>query len=147
MVWSHYSSTLASGGGGGWYKTMDTEGLGENRFAPKPLAFKLRGGGGRSTFPLSLKATAKEVAIRHVQQGSLGCLQLAPPGNTPKTYSPIFTEGKGDEESVVGFGEGARKDPTPYHYRCARDTTNNLHALPDAHGSPSRLGPMALGAE
>ena len=40
---------------------MDTEGLGENRFVPKPLALGGGGGGGeKSTFPLPLKASAEK---------------------------------------------------------------------------------------
>lgn len=84
----------------------------ENSFCPEASSVELRGGEGESTLPLSLKATAKEVAIRHVQQGSLESLQLASSGNTSKTYSPLFTEGKEDEESVMGF-EGGEEDPTP----------------------------------
>lgn len=45
------------------------------------------------------------------------------------------------------MGFGARKDPTPYHDHCARDPANDLHALPDAHGSPSSLGQRAQGAK
>lgn len=47
-----------------------------------------------------------------------------------------FTEGR-HEDSVVGFGEAARKDPTPYHYRCARDPANDLHASRTPTGRPA----------
>lgn len=42
---------------------MDTEGLGEDRFVPKPLALGGGGwgeGGEKSTFPLPLKASAEK---------------------------------------------------------------------------------------
>lgn len=48
---------------------------------------------------------------------------------------------------MEGFREGTRKDPTPYHHRSARVPAKQLHALLDAHGSPSSPDPAAPGAE
>ncbi|XDA88242.1 hypothetical protein R6Z07F_017910 [Ovis aries] len=53
------------------------------------------------------------------------------------TQSRLTTLHGTETVSAVGFGEGARKDSTPYHYRCAKAPANDSHA----HGAPRSLGP------
>lgn len=92
---------------------MDTEGLGKNRFVLKPLALKAGGEGGRRVlFLYPQKPPRKEGAIKHFQQGSLGWLQLASPGNTPKADSPVFTEERRQGERG-GLWRAAEERPRP----------------------------------
>ena len=86
---------------------MDTEGLGENRFVPKPLAL---GGGTRgeeyfSSTPKSLRG--KRLPLGMSNRALLGCLQVASPSNTPKADSPLCAEprGAGERGGLRGRGQ------------------------------------------
>lgn len=95
MAWRHYSSTQERGGGG-WYKTMDTEGLGKNRFVLKPLAWGGGGGAGKkSTFPLSLKSTAER-----------GCHQACP---TEQSWMPTTRFTKQHTQSRLTTLQGTER--------------------------------------
>ncbi|XP_077875563.1 uncharacterized protein LOC144366085 [Ictidomys tridecemlineatus] len=133
---------------------MDTEGLGgRNDFALKPLALRAgNGGGGWGLESLTTFSPPKshqgEIAIRHVQLGGFGGYRSLHLGNTPKPYSPLFTEGSSRETRAQGrlglWGGGEeRPPPTPYPHHYAQAPANHLQDSRRPQPGPGSPGSSA----
>lgn len=132
---------------------MDTEGLGKNRFAPKPLAFKLRGGGNRSTFPLSLKLPRKRLPSGMSNRAVLDVYNSLHQAIHPKPTHQSSPKGKETRRAWWALGRGRGKTPPrtitaapgtpPPIYTPSRTPTGRPAAWARWLWEPSETGPSA----